>query len=690
MANNIISSLGGGSGIDTSNLVSSLVQAERAPQDQRIERKQEELQAQISAYGTLKSALSDFQGMLSPLASPDTFNARSAAFPETDLISPEALKPGAQTGSYQIEVNDVASAQTLVMGSNNDENAALGGSGTLDIQFGTWTYAGTTPDTFAANADEPALSIDIEASDSLKDIAEKINDTDSGIQASVMRVGDQFQLMVTSPSGEANALSITGNDDGTGTAPALLQGFNFNQSSQSAGVTETQQASDAVLTVNGLEIRRESNQMTDVIEGFEFTVNKAAAGEKINFSIDADSSVAEQAIRDFVDAYNAFQEVAETLTGYSRDENNMPVRGDLSSDSSAKSLISQLRSSISSEVEGIESGFTALTNLGIRTERDGSLSIEESEFSSAINNNFDEVADLFARKASSENGYVEVGMGTRIGAAQPGSYEVEITQDAAKGYLTGEAFDAAALFSGGDIDASAGDYSFRVNVNGTISNIIELSGTYANVEELRSDLQSQINGDSKIKGVNAAIDVIYDDVSGQFTLESREFGKDSKVTLSLQGTDMANIGLGAASVMTQEQGLDVKGTINGVAGFGAGNVLLPDLASDAYGLNLTVNPGAAGSGAFEINYSRGVAGKLDNLMSRFLSDEGTIALREENMTNRLEGLDEDREELDRRMEKYEARLSAEFLAMERIIGSLNATGDSLDGLMDRLPFTAQK
>lgn len=688
MANNIISSLGGGSGIDTRNLVTSLVQAERAPKEQRLENKQEELETQISAYGTLKSALSDFQGLFSPLADPDTFNARSAAFPDTDLITPEALKPGAQAGSYQIEVLDVASAQTLVMGGNNDRSAALGASGSLDIQFGSWSYAGGLPDGFVANADRPALSIDVEASDSLDTIAQKINDSDTGIQASVMKVGDEFQLMLSSPSGENNALSVTGNDDGTGTAPTLLSGFNFNQNEQSSSVIETQQASDAVLKINGLEVRRESNQITDVIEGFDFTVNKASVGEKINFSIDADTGVAQQAIRDFVEGYNAFMDIAQSLTGYSRDESNQLVRGDLASDSSAKSLINQLRSTLTSEVEGIESGFTALTNLGIRTERDGSLSISESEFSAAMSGNFDEVADLFARKASSANGYVEVGTGTRAGSTRPGSYEVEITQDPAKGYMTGEAFDATTLFQS-PLDATAGDYSFRINVNGTISNMIELSGTYANAEELRSDLQSLINGDSRLQGVNAAVDVRYDESTG-FTFESREYGKDSKVTISLQGAQMESIGLGATSAITAQQGQDVKGTIGGEAGFGSGNVLLPALSSDAYGLNLTVKPGAAGSGPFDINYSRGVGGELNDLIDRFMSKDGIIALREENMTNQLDGIEEDREELDRRMEKYEARLSAQFMAMEEIISSLNNTGNSLEGLVDRLPFTAQK
>ena len=86
----------------------------------------------------------------------------------------------------------------------------------------------------------------------------------------------------------------------------------------------------------------------------------------------------------------------------------------------------------------MESGFTALTNLGIRTERDGSLSINEDEFSKAFSKHFDLVGDLFAMKTSSANGFVDVGMGTRVGNAVPGEYNVEITQDPAKGKLVGE------------------------------------------------------------------------------------------------------------------------------------------------------------------------------------------------------------------------------------------------------------
>ncbi|SIQ96193.1 flagellar filament capping protein FliD [Marinobacterium stanieri] len=686
MANNIISSLGGGSGIDTSNLVTQLTELERAPQENRLNSRQEKLEAQISAYGTLKSAMSEFQSMLSPLANPDTFAARSVAFPDTDLITPNSLDPGAQAGSYQIEVLDVAQAQTLVMAANSDKDAALGASGELSIQFGTWTYASGNPDTFGVNADKPALNIEVEADDTLATLAEKINGSDSGVQASVMKVDDQYQLMLTAPSGEDNAMSVTGTDDGTGTDATFLQGLNFNEAGLSAGVTETQQGSDAVLKINGLEVRRETNEIDDVIDGFNFTVNKASVGESINFSVESDSSVADQAIRDFVEAYNSFYETAKNLTGYSKDENNQTIRGDLATDGTAKSLLSQLRSVIGSEVEGVESGFTALTNLGIRTELDGTLSINEAEFSSAMNDNFDLVADLFAQKTSSSSSFLEVGVGTRGNGAQPGSYEVVITQDPAKGELVGA--DIQNLFDT-PLDTTGGGYTFSLEVNGVASSTITLDGIYNSAEELRADLQSLINGDSNLKSSNAAVDVGFDAVTGQFSFTSREYGDTSTVNISNQSASMDALGLGAASGVVSTAGQDVAGTINGEEGFGAGEVLLPALGSSGYGLNFTAKPGSAALGSFTVGFSRGMGGELSSLIDRFLASDGAISTREDNMDNQLDGIASDREDLDRRMEQYETRISAQFLAMERIISSLNATGDSLDGILDRLPFTAQ-
>ncbi|KXX64553.1 flagellar filament capping protein FliD [Marichromatium gracile] len=699
MADNIISSLGAGSGIDITSLVSQLVEVERAPVEQRISSREERLQAEISGYGKLSSALSELQDSLGSLAGNDLFNARSVAIPDTNVITANSVAVGAQTGSYQIEVEDIARAQSLTMGAQSERDSALGKSGELTIRFGEWTYDGSdAPSGFTANDEREALTVSIDASDSLDAIAAKINEQNSGVQASVLKVDDQYQLMLTAPSGAANALEISGDD-------ASLDDFAFNAANH-ANVTEVQQGSDALLRINGLQVSRESNDIDDVIEGFNFTLNKASPGESLTFSISEDKSLAEQAVRDFVDAYNSFQETAQGLIGYARDdagelvrdENGALSRGDLASDGTARAMVDRLRELVGGEVQGLEGGFTALTNLGIRTERDGSLSIakdefgKEAEFSAAFSNNFQLVEDLFALKTASMNSAVSVNLGSFAGRVDAGSFEVEITQDPSRGELLADAitqadFDAATETFTTALDTTGGGYSFKVEVNGIESGAITLNGTYDSADQLRSDLQSLINSDEALKATGTKVDVLYDDATDSFSFVSREYGSVSTVAFTEASASMADLGVHTG--LTGTAGIDVAGTINGVEGFGAGNQLLPALDSPAYGLNFSVAAGASSQGAFDISFSRGFAGELSRLIDGFLSSSGTIEMRKENIQDQLTELGEERETLDRRMEGVEARLLSQFIAMESIVSTFQSTGSQLEGLVDRLPNTAR-
>ncbi|NVZ10293.1 flagellar filament capping protein FliD [Allochromatium humboldtianum] len=679
MADNIISTLGAGSGIDIKNLVTQLTSVERAPQEQRLDARKEKLEAQISGYGQLRSAFDTFKGSLTPLSNGDLFNARSATVPNSDVITANSVEPGAQTGSYSIEVQEVAQAQTLAIGgaAQTDPKAALGASGSMTIRFGAWTDADGNPQPFAANADRTALTLDVGSTDSLQDIAAKINAADSGVQAAVIKVDDQYQLTLTADSGRNNAMEIS-------TSGTNLEAFSFKDGALNA--TQTQTAQDAELKVNGLAVTRESNEIDDLIEGFSFTVNKkGAAGESLNFSITADKTAPDQAIRDFVEAYNSFQKTTQELVGYTRDEDDNLVRGGLAGDSTARTMINRMREQIGGMLPGAQGGFTALTNLGIRTERDGSLTINETDFKNAFDNNFNLLEGLFASKMSSTNSAVEVKAGTFASRAAAGTYDVEITQDPTRGQIAGNALthDFTAPLDASD---PAADYSFSINVDGANSGLIKLTGTYANADELRADLQARINGDSSLKAAGVAVDVEYDTGTNQFNFVSREYGSISKVSFTSASTQMAELGIETA--LTGTQGLDVKGTINGVEGFGAGNVLLPAVDSPAYGLNLTVGAGATAQGKFQISFSRGIAGELANMIDNFIGSTGSIKTRESSIQKQLDGIKEERSALDRRMEGFQARLMSQFMAMENIVSSLKDTGSQLDGINDRLPFTA--
>ncbi|WP_286239998.1 flagellar filament capping protein FliD [Neptuniibacter halophilus] len=702
MSDSIIKSLGAGSGIDTTSLVSQLVEIEKAPREERLNSKQETLESQISAYGTLKSSMSELQGALSPLADNDTFNARSVAFPDTDVITPNSVEAGAQTGTYNIEVESVAQSQSIVTGAYSDKDSALNESGTLTISFGTWTYdeaadPGADVDTdddpysFSVNDARAALNIVVEATDSLQDIADKINAEDADVQASVLLVDGQYQLLLTAPSGANNAMRIS-SDDATKGDTTGLSVFEFNETEHSQ-VTETQQAADATLKVNGLTVYRETNEIDDVIQGFNFSVNKAEPGSSFTFTVSEDTAVAEQAIRDFVEAYNLFYETAQNLVGYSRDESNQVVRGDLATDGTAKAIVNQIRNTISALVPGVDDGYNALTNVGIRTELDGSLSIDEDDFSAAMQDNFALVESLFATRTSSSSDEVSVSIGSYASGTVAGSYDVVVTTDPEKATVT-----TNAMVDGGNIsfdsaadsvnipDASSLDLSFKITVDGTKSDTITLTGSYSTIDEVRADLQSLINGDSNLSASNIAVDVAYDSATDQFTFTSRSYGTSSTVQFDSAdfGADIAELGFADFS----DTGVNVAGTINGEAGFGSGNVLLPKIDTDPYGLNLTIGENAVAAGTVSIGFSRGFAGELENLINSFLSSSGSIQLREDNIGDSLEGITEDREELDRKMEKLELRLYSQFLAMERIVSSFQSTGNQLDGILDRLPFTA--
>ena len=410
-------------------------------------------------------------------------------------------------------------------------------------------------------------------------------------------------------------------------------------------------------------------------------LTKQVRARKISFSITEDKNTAEQAIRSFVDGYNTLYETMQNLVGVSRDEEtNQTKAGDLSTDGSAKALLSQIRSVISDSVAGVDD-FNALTNIGIRTKLDGTLEIVDDEFNDALSNQFEQVKALFAPQTSSSSGSVDVSIGSYANNTVPGTYSGTITTAPQKGILTAAADFSLPL----NIPESSTDYTFKVSVNGTSTDTLTLTGNYTTAEELRAGIQSLINNDSAIKDSGDQVDVLID--GSRFQIQSRLYGSSSSVSIT-EPSALFDSATGLNASASSANGVDVAGTINGEAAFGSGEVLLPKIDTDPYGLNLSV--GEAASGDFTFTYSRGFAGEMNRLIDSFLSNNGAITIREESINRQLDGLTDDQENLDRKMNILTERLSAQYLAMERIIASFNTTSSSLDGILDRLPFTAQR
>lgn len=664
----IISALGTGSGIDSNKLADQLTEASKMVQAQRLTSKKTLLETQISDYGLLRSSLSKLETAAAALGSADTFNAKALSLPDTKLLGITKLDAKATAGSYQLKVEQIAQAQSLSSGTYSSANAPVG-KGTLTIRLGDWN-AGLTG--FAVDSTKTGGTITIDdTNNSLTGLRDAINKENIGVTASIVSDGGSFKLLVTAKTGAKNEIEITAVEDG---APGLAN-FNFNETTQN--LTQQQQGLDAQVRINGLLVNRESNHVTDIIDGLEFDLFASSTTETISVTISEDKATAEQTIRDFVTAYNTFRTEVESLIGFDTEEKEF---GSLHRDPLAKNLMQSLRNTLTGSVPGISGIFSTLSELGIRTELNGSLKIIEVEgntgFRAAMDNHFDRVRDLFVPKTSSTASDIEV---TKFSAkSQPGTYDVVITQQPAKGQLT-----AANIPLAFPIDTTGKDYSFTVKLNGIESASISLptGKSYATGAELAADLQSLINLDSNVKAAKATVAVSFDGSKLSFLSDS--YGASSNVEFTVVGADMADLGI---SVGAGTAGTDVAGTVDGVNAFGFGNILLPGLGSKAEGLSLSIQPGAT-SGS--ITFTRGFAGSLTSLVNEFLKTSGLIKEREDTISKDIDRVEDDEKALDRRTDAYRARLMAQFQAMESIVRSLNSTGDFLDGIVDRLPFTSK-
>lgn len=669
IGSSIINSLGGGSGLNSQRIVDQLVELERLPTDQRLDRRESRVEAQISGFGMLRSAVGEFESALEPLANADTFDAKQASISDTNLMAVNSLEPDAVPGNYRLKIDQVAQSQSLSSGTYASKDSAVG-EGSLTIRLGDWSADLTT---FTANTDATGATIEIDGSNnSLSGLRDAINDAGIGVQASIVGEEGSYQLLLTGPTGASREMEITATEGAT----AGLANFNFNETTQN--FTQQQEGLDAILSVNGLQVTRNSNVIDDVIQGVEFEVFNSDATEEISINVTEDKSLAEESIRDFVDAYNTFHNEVKRLT--SRDEGE-DGKGSLSNDPLAGNILRSVRSMVGNVVPGVEGEFNSLASIGIRTKIDGTLEFADdggaTDFSVSIRDRFEEVRNLFVPNFSSDNADIDV---TSFGRrTQPGNYNVEITQQATKGFLNADPLTVTF-----PLDTTGKDYSFEIKVDGDQSATIALPAgkTYASGAELAEDFETLINADTTLKDNFSGVNVTYNDGTGALEFQSKTYGADSSVEFTSVGADMTELGI---NVGAGTAGQNVAGTIDGEAGFGYGNILRGAIGSPAEGLSMSVAPGATTA---TVNFSRGLGGTLAGMVDSYVRNSGLISQREGNLREDMDEIEEDRRDLDRRSEAFRARQEAQFRAMEQIVRSLNSTGDFLEGINDRLPFTA--
>ncbi len=361
-----ISAPGLGSGLDISSIVSQLMEVESQPLT-RLNQKEAKVQAEISAYGSLKSALSSFKSSLSKLTSEDTFQSTKTSSSDADVLSVTS-GTGAVTSSYDIKVNRLAqqhklgssefAAETTFGGGPNDRLTITSGTDSFEIDLST-----------AMTLEEIQAAINVEANDT--GITAGLISGDSGMQTLILSSGssgyeDRVQL---SFSGDVNAAT-----------------FNFAMLNRDADdqALGSEQDLDASLTIDGVPVTRGSNSIDDAVAGL--TLNLKTTGEA-TVSTSKDPLVAKKAVEGFVNAYNALKGQLSTL----------------SSNGASSSVIRGIENQIRGVMNGVsgQGVYAYISQMGVTTNSDtGKLEFDGTKLDAALADNPDSVISFFAAEDS--------------------------------------------------------------------------------------------------------------------------------------------------------------------------------------------------------------------------------------------------------------------------------------------------
>ncbi len=676
-----ISSPGLGSGLDIRGLVDQLLAAEGQPATARLDRREARLQAELSALGTFKSAVSEVEAALSALADLSAFQDRRATSTDTGILKVTASRTAANA-DYSISVEKLAQAHKLASAAFADttSSATGGNGGTLTFRFGTFSGG-----TFTVNPERATATVTIDAADSsLEGIRDAVNNADIGVTANIVNDGTGYRLVFVSQySGAANSLEITVTDgDGNDTDNAGLSQFAYDPAATAGSgrnLTETVAAQDAELIIDGLTVTSATNSVTSAIEGVTLELVKASPGTAVGVSVTRDTGGARSKIETFVEAYNSLAQTIDDLSGYDPETG---TGGVLLGDATVRTVESQLRRNLFAAVPNLSGPYQSLADIGIRTGSDGKLALDSSKLQDALSADPDSVGRLFAAAASATDRFIEPSAPGAEAAA--GTYAVSITTLAARGYYNGAGV-LPADFSTTPLVIDADNDGFTIKVDGIQSGSILLTqGSYTSGAALAAEIQARINGDQALKDAGVSVTVTHDAANNRFVVTSDRYGSASTVEfVSVDTNTAADLGFSVGAGTT---GVDVAGTIGGVTATGSGQVLTG--SGKAAGISLTVTGGTTGARG-TVTVSRGVADTVSTLLENMLESDGLLDSRTDILNERIEDIGDERLKLAERLDRLEQRLLAQFTALDTMLAQLQSTSTFLAQQLASLPGARQ-
>ena len=367
-----LSSPGIGSGLDVNGLVTQLVAAAKTAPQNAIDKRRDTNGAELSAIGSLKSALSAFQDSLSSLADGSAFTQFLATASSTDHFSAIADATAA-AGTYSVDVQQLATAEKASSGA-----------------FAANTTLSTGQLTIAVGTKSMTISVGSGTS-SLAQLAGAINRNanNPGVTAAVVHAADGDHIVLTSTrTGAANAFSVTGTGD--------VAGLSYDPATGTGGLTSVTHAQDAKLSIDGFDVTSASNAVQGAIQGVTLNLTTVSGTTPDTLTVAADNDSIQKAVQTFVDNYNKLVGTTKTLTSY---DSGSGQAGALLGDSTLLGITSRLSRSLGTQFGSSGDAVRSLADIGIKFEVDGSLSLDDDKLSAALAGSPEQVRTLFGNAA---------------------------------------------------------------------------------------------------------------------------------------------------------------------------------------------------------------------------------------------------------------------------------------------------
>lgn len=401
-------SFGGlGNGLDFGQVVDQLVKVAQLPVD-RLTKKRTDLNAKLTDLTTVSTKVAGLQSAAEALRLSTSFDKTAVSVSDTTVLSASASSSGA-TGTYSVRVVSLAQSHQIV-----NKAAKAVSSETADIVSG-----GSATFTFQVGAGSNQ-TVSLGSTATLADLKDQINDLGAGVTASLINTGTEaapsYRLALSSNNtGNENAITIVADStdldllNGSGTG-----GIDTLSAAQNAEIQIGDQA------LNPLTIQRSSNTISDAIPGLSLTLTKTTGAETVQVSLSQDVNAVKTNITALATAYNEVVKFINERTTY---DVTTKQGGVFFNEFSARTVLAQLRTALSSSVSGATT-YTSVGQIGFKTERDGTITVDDRQLTTALSTDYSAVKGLFANQ------------GAVTGLAQSVVSAVDALNDVAGGALT--------------------------------------------------------------------------------------------------------------------------------------------------------------------------------------------------------------------------------------------------------------